>query len=383
MRLEPPIPAEALAAIRAPFQDAGAAPVDPPVLQPLGLLLDLAGEAMRARLFAVSAEGAEDACLRPDFTLPVARQHLASGAAAGRYYYQGKAFRVAPPGSERPEEFLQIGIEAYEVAGTDAATRVESDAEIAALAWRSSAAGGRQDLSMLFGDVGLFAAFVDSLDLAAPLAARLKRAFARPRLMKAELAGDAPEGADRPSRLADLLSNLPEAEAVGVLQELWTLAGVEPVGGRGPAEIVHRLTERAEGARAGRLDAAQADAVRAFLAISDRPQATLTAIEALAGDKGAALSAAVAAWRPRLARMTELGVPAEALTLATAFGREFGYYDGVLFEVRSAALGDEQPLAAGGRYDGLLARLGDETEAGGAVGCMVRPARAFAVGGAG
>ena len=46
------------------------------------------------------------------------------------------------------------------------------------------------------------------------------------------------------------------------------------------------------------------------------------------------------------------------MRLTTAFGRAFGYYDGFLFEVRSAALGDDQAVAAGGRYDGLPARLG-------------------------
>jgi ATP phosphoribosyltransferase regulatory subunit len=50
----------------------------------------------------------------------------------------------------------------------------------------------------------------------------------------------------------------------------------------------------------------------------------------------------------------------------------------MLFEVRSAALGDDQPVAAGGRYDGLPARLGGKATT--AVGCMVRPGRAFAGG---
>ena len=49
MRVEPPVPAEALAAIRGALAAAGATPVDAPILQPLNLLLDLAGEAMRAR----------------------------------------------------------------------------------------------------------------------------------------------------------------------------------------------------------------------------------------------------------------------------------------------------------------------------------------------
>ncbi len=380
MRLERSIPAEALDAIRAPFLSAGAVPTDAPVLQPLGLLLDLAGEAMRSRLFVVSGDGGDEACLRPDFTVAVARQHLASEAASGRYLYEGKAFRVAPRGSDRAEEFLQIGVEAFE-----AADPVAADAEIAALAWAGAAAGGRDDLTLLLGDVGLFAAFVDSLDLTPPLGARLKRTFSRPRQLKAELEGEAapgaaPGGSNERSRIAALLAGLPEAEAAAVLQELWSLAGIEPVGGRRPAEIAHRLVEKAEVVKAGRLSPAEADKVRAFLAVGDAPDAALDAIQALAGPNRAPLDAAIEGWRKRLAGMVAGGVPIERIRLNAAFGRAFGYYDGYLFEVRSAALGEERPVAAGGRYDGLPARLGAETKTG-AVGCMVRPARAYAGGG--
>lgn len=375
MRLERSIPAEALDAIRAPLLSAGATATDAPVLQPLGLLLDLTGEAMRARLFVVSGDNGEEAALRPDFTVAVARQHFSSGGGAGRYRYEGKAFRVAPRGSDRAEEFLQLGIEAFE-----AGDPVAADAEIAALAWASSAAGGRSDLSLILGDVSLFSAFVDSLDLAPPLAARLKRSFAKPRQLKAELDGDVEQPTGEQSRIAALLAGLPEAEASAVLQELWSLAGIEPVGGRRPAEIAHRLVERAEAAKAGRLDAGQADKVRAFLAVSDRPAAALDAIAALAGPNDGALKAAIAGWRTRLAGLAARGVPLEKATLAAAFGRAFGYYDGYLFEIRSEALGAERPLAAGGRYDGLPGKLGASTDTG-AVGFMVRPARAYAGGG--
>jgi ATP phosphoribosyltransferase regulatory subunit len=378
MRLERAIPAAALDAIRAPLATAGAVLTDAPVMQPLGLLLDLTGESMRSRLFVVSGDGGEEACLRPDFTVAIAREHLEAGAVSGRYLYEGKAFRVAPRGSDRAEEFLQIGVEAFE-----AGDPVAADAEIAALAWASSAAGGRSDLSLMLGDVGLFAAFIDSLDLAAPLAARLKRAFTRPRQLKAELEGSSALGqamGEGENRIAALLAGLPEGEASAVLQELWSLAGIEPVGGRRPAEIAHRLVERADAAKAGRLSLDQAETVRAFLAVSDRPGAALDAIAALAGPRRAALDAAIDGWRRRLAGMVARGAPEDRMRLAASFGRAFGYYDGMLFEVRSAVLGDERPVAAGGRYDGLPARLGAETRTG-AVGCMVRPARAYAGGG--
>ena len=87
MSAEPAVPADALAAIRAPFLALEAEIVDAPILQPLGLLLELVGEAMRARLFVVQAEGGQETCLRPDFTVPVVRQHLDSGRSSGRYFY--------------------------------------------------------------------------------------------------------------------------------------------------------------------------------------------------------------------------------------------------------------------------------------------------------
>jgi ATP phosphoribosyltransferase regulatory subunit len=382
VRLERSIPAEALDAIRAPLLDAGAVLTDAPVLQPLGLLLDLAGEAMRSRLFVVSGEAGEEACLRPDFTVAVARQHFEGGGGAGRRRYEGKAFRVAPRGSDRAEEFLQLGVEAFEGPGS-VGDRVAADAEMAALAWASATAGGREDLSLVLGDLSLFAAFVDSLDLAPPLAARLKRSFAKPRQLKAELDGSSERGLaldENKSRIAALLAGLPEAEAASVLQELWSLAGIEPVGGRRPAEIARRLVEKADAAKAGRLDPEPAAKVRAFLAVSDRPEAALSAIAALAGPKAGGLNAALDGWRARLAGMAQRGVALERVTLAAAFGRAFGYYDGYLFEIRSAALGDERAVAAGGRYDGLPAKLGVATNTG-AVGFMIRPARAYAGGG--
>jgi len=364
MRLETAVPAEALAAIRAPFEGAGAVLTDAPVLQPLALLLDLAGEAMRSRLFVVQGEGGEEAALRPDLTIAIARAHIDSGAACGRYAYEGKAFRVAPQGSGRAEEFLQVGIEVY--GGADP---LADDAEVAALAWRAALAGGRDDLTMLLGDVSLFSAFVDSLRLEPALTARLKRAFSRPRLLKAELEGEGP--AAEASRLAALLAGLPEAEAVGVLEELWTLAGIQPVGGRTAAEIAHRLVERAQATEGARLTTDEAGKIRAFLAVSDTPERALETIAGLSGG----MSGPLQGWSRRLKAMTARGADASRMRLSAAFGRAFGYYDGMLFEVRSDALGDEQPVAAGGRYDGLPARLGGAATT--AVGCMVRPARAF------
>lgn len=372
MKSEPPVPAEALQAIRAALAS-GAEPADAPFLQPLGLLLDLAGEAMRARLFVVQAEGGAEACLRPDFTVSIARQHLERGTASGRYFYEGAAFRAASSEDE-PEEFLQMGLELF----APAAAR-EADAEVAALAWRSAEAGGRGDLELWLGDVALFSAFVESLDLPAALAPRLTRVAGRPRLLAAELArAGQPPHAQGGGGLAAVLSGLSETEAAGLLEEVWALAGVEPVGGRRPAEIAARLVRKAEAARAPALTEAQARAIADFMAISDSPSEGLARVRALAGRKGQALEAALAGWRERLDVLSR-AAPAERMRFVPALGHAFEYYDGMTFEVRAASLGPHRPVAVGGRYDGLLARLGGDASSR-AVGCMVRPWRAFAGG---
>jgi len=370
MRVEPAVPAEALASIRAPLETSGAERADAPLLQPLNLLLDLAGEAMRARLFVVQAEGGTESCLRPDFTVAIARQHIESGRAAGLYWYQGAAFRSAG-GEDRPEEFVQLGLEMFSPGGG----AVEAaDAEIAALAWRAAEAGGRKDLSLWLGDVALFGAFIESLDLPETLAGRLKRVAGRPRLLWAELSRTG-ETAAGGGTLAGLLAGLSEAQAAALLEEVWALAGVEPVGGRGPAEIAARLVRKAEAANAPSLTEAQAEAVRAFMAIDDTPAYAFARMRELAGANDKALKAALAGWESRLIELTQTA-PADRMRFTPALGHAFDYYDGVTFEVRSDALGPDRAVAVGGRYDGLLARLGGQSDAR-AVGCMVRPWRAW------
>lgn len=370
MTAEPPPPASVLEAMRAPLLG-GAERVSPPVLQPLGLLLDLLGESMRARLFAVEGQGVEDACLRPDFTVAVAREHLAGGAAAGRYAYEGPAFRAAPAGSDRPTEFLQLGVERIGERGAE-----RDDAEVAAQAFAAAAAGGRTDLSLVMGDLGLFDGFCAGLGVAERTRARLRQRMGAPEAFRAELERAPQAGRAEEGRLAGLLAALPEAEAAGVLEELWAVAGITPVGGRSPADIVARLAERGRDAAASGLDDAQRSLIARWTEIGGEPLAAIAQAMLLARRAGVDLHGRLEACARRVALLATAGVGLERMRLEFGFGRPFGYYDGFLFEVRSAALPDDAPVAAGGRYDGLLERLAPG-EGATAVGCMVRPGRAW------
>ena len=363
-----------LAAIRAPFEAFGGEALDAPVLQPLSRLLDVAGEALRSRLFVVQSEQAEEQALRPDFTVAAAMEHIRSGRASGRYRYEGKAFIAADRGSDTPTEFLQIGVEQFGVASDPAS----EDAEVVALAWAAAKAGGRGDLTLRLGDPGLFSAFLDALGVAEAHAKRLTRAFGRPGAFRAELhlAEAAREGGAR-SRIAEQLVRATEAEAEVLLQELWRLSGIQPVGGRTAGEIIGRLRERTQAEQAPRLTSAETDLITRFTDLDGEPGGVLDAVAALGADAGADLDQGLQDWRRRLDLIAGSGAPLSAMRFTTRFVRPFGYYDGMLFEIVSPRLPEDQPIAGGGRYDRLPAHLGG---APGAVGCMIRPGRAVEAG---
>ena len=107
---------------------AGFVRTEPNVLQPAAAFLDLSGEEIRGRLYLTSDASGEELCLRPDYTIPVCRAHLASSRAreAADYAYLGPVFRARPGQSG---EMTQTGLESYGRRDIEAA-----DAEILALA---------------------------------------------------------------------------------------------------------------------------------------------------------------------------------------------------------------------------------------------------------
>ena len=112
-------------------------------------------------------------CLRPDLTIPVSRDYLASrkaGKPAG-YCYLGPVFRHRDKG---PNEFLQAGIESFGRTDTAAA-----DAEMLALGLEATTHYGVTAPEIRMGDVGLFAALVAALDLAPAWKRRLVKDFNR------------------------------------------------------------------------------------------------------------------------------------------------------------------------------------------------------------
>lgn len=343
--------AEALVAC---YERAGYIRAQPAILQPAEPFLDFSGEDIRRRMFLTADAEGREFCLRPDLTIPVSRDYLASaqaGAPAG-FCYLGPVFRQRRTGSE----FMQAGIEAFGRRDTAAA-----DAEMIALALEATAHYGLGQPDIRLGDVALFSALLDALALAPGWKRRLVKDFNRAGNLAQDLdrlvANAAQSRPDYQGVLAALAGSDPKA-ARALVTDLLSIAGITQVGGRTVGEIADRFLEQAElGASTG-LPQDIKRLIEQFLSITGDPDEAAADMRALATEADLTLGPALDLFESRTGFLAARGVDLSRIRFSTAFGRGLDYYTGVVFELHDPAGGDTSPLVAGGRYDGLLSRLG-------------------------
>src|SRR5271170_660387 len=340
-------------ALVASYVRAGYAQTEPPVLQPAEPFLDLSGEDIRRRMFLTTDPDGRELCLRPDLTIPVSRDYLASpsaGKPAG-FCYLGTVFRHR---EGLACEFLQAGIESFARADKAAA-----DAEMLALGLEATTQYGVTAPVIRIGDVGLFSAFVAALDLAPAWKRRLIKDFNRKWSLAHDLDELALSGANGPPEyqgvLAALAGSDPKA-AHHLVIDLLSIAGIAAVGGRSVAEIAERFLEQAALGAGTRLPRETRALIERFLAVRGDPDEAAGELRALAADANLALSPALDLFETRTGFLAARGVDVGAIHFSTAFGRGFDYYTGFVFELHDPR--SKGPLIAGGRYDALLTRLG-------------------------
>jgi ATP phosphoribosyltransferase regulatory subunit len=348
------------ARLRAAFEATGAQPVECAILQSAETLLDLYGEEIRGRAYVTQDPALGERMLRPDFTVPVVEMHMAEGAEPARYTYAGEVFRRQEERPERASEYLQVGIEIFD--GTDPEA---VDADIfAVIAEQLSGL----DVTAVTGDIGILTAAVTSLDCSGARRQALLRHLWRPRRFRALL--------DRYSGRAPMP---PTRRAL--------LARADPLDGAGP---VIGLRSRDE--IAARIAALQADAeeppiprdvtelIDTLLRISDPCPKALAQLHDLARDLPG-LAPAIARFDRRCDALAARGIDVDGLQFETAFGRSsMEYYDGFVFGFMASARSDLSPVATGGRYDALTARLG-QGAAIPAAGGVIRPDLCIALAG--
>lgn len=334
------------------FAEAGYAQATPPILQPAEPFLDLSGEDIRKSLYLTTDASGEELCLRPDLTIPVAREYLASKAAGQPvgFCYLGPVFRQR---GGKPSEFLQAGIESF-----GRQDRAAADAEMLALALGATTALKAGEVEVRTGDVALFAALIDALDLMPVWRRRLMKDFHR----KASLAHDlerltlAPSTSNEYEGVLAALAGSDRKAALALVTDLMSIAGATTLGGRSVAEIADRFLEQST-LKSGALPRDALDKIKRFLAIAGAPTDALKALRALAADAKLSIDAAIDQFEARIGFLAGRGIDLSKVRFSTAFGRGVDYYTGFEFEVHRAGNGDE-PLVAGGRYDGLMSQLG-------------------------
>ena len=337
----------------ASYVRAGYTPIEPPVVQPAEPFLDLSGEDIRRRMFLTSDPHGRELCLRPDLTIPVSRAYLQSPAAgkAAAFCYLGAVFRHR---EGLAAEFLQAGIESF--ARQD---RAAADAEMLALGLEATTLYGLAAPDIRVGDVGLFSAFVAALDLAPAWKRRLVKDFNRKWSLAHDLDQLALAAASGPPEYQGVLAALAGSDpraAHHLVTDLLSIAGIEAVGGRSVAEIAERFLEQAALGAGTRLPRETRALIERFLAVRGDPDEAAGELRALAADAKLLLGPALDLFETRTGFLAARGIDVRAIHFSTAFGRGFDYYTGFVFELHDART--KGPLIAGGRYDGLLSRLG-------------------------
>ena len=363
------------ATLLAQYERAGYRRIDPPILQPAEPFLDLSGEDIRRRMYLTEVSGREF-CLRPDLTIPVSRDYLASSLAgeAASLCYLGPVFRHQEAG---PGEMLQAGIESFGRRDTAAA-----DAEMLVLGLEATAHYGFRSAEIRMGDVGLFMALVEALDLAPAWKRRLLKDYNRAANLEHDLDRLGLCGEPRPGDYQGLLAALAGSDlkaAHALVTDLLSIAGLTTVGGRSVNEIADRFLEQAALGVGARLPKDAKQVIERFLRIAGNPDAALAEIRTLAQNAGIALDAALDLFESRTGFLAAHDLDVGGISFSTAFGRGVDYYTGFVFELHDGTT----PLAlvAGGRYDELLTRLG-APEPIPAVGFAVFIDRLCALGGA-
>jgi ATP phosphoribosyltransferase regulatory subunit len=337
------------------FERAGYARVMPAILQPAEPFLDLSGEDIRKRMYLTTDPQGRELCLRPDLTIPVSRDYLASSAAGApqAFCYLGPVFRHRAEGAG---EFLQAGIESF-----GRPDKAAADAEMLALGLEATSHYGLDAPDIRIGDVALFSALIAALDLAPAWKRRLIKDFNHKTSLLQDLDRLAISASHaRPEYqgvLAALAGSDPKA-AHALVTDLLSIAGITAVGGRSVGEIADRFLEQSALGAQTSLPRETRALIEKFLAIGGDPDEAAADLRAFAREAKIALDAPLDLFESRTGFLAARGVDVGRIHFSTAFGRGLDYYTGFVFELYDPSAPAAGQLVAGGRYDGLLTRLG-------------------------
>jgi ATP phosphoribosyltransferase regulatory subunit len=334
------------------FESLGAESVEPNLLQPADLLLDLYGEDIRARAYLTPDPLRGDLMLRPDYTVPVVQNHMQAGAKAASYTYAGKVFRKQETDIDRANEYIQVG---YEVFG--AQDSAQADADVFSAMWQAL---DGFPLRVQTGDMSVLMVAVAGLRTTEERKAALLRHIWRPqrfRFLLERYAGISPQPKSRRQLLA-IKDSLAHSE--------------HNIGLRSAVEIEDRITHLHDDSLAAPISKTELDLLTCITQLRETYPNILAQLQDFAVDFPA-ISVAIVRLEKRLEEIEKRGIDTGELMFESSYGRtSMEYYDGFVFGFYDNTGKDFSLIATGGRYDALTRRLGNGSELS-AVGGVVRP----------
>ncbi len=334
---------------------------DVPMLLPANPFFDLAGEEFGRRLLLTSGVNDVEYCLRPEFTLPIATEFLASKKPSDNISYTsanigyiGKIFRQRANG---PSEFLQAGIEFLGQEDRNEILEQMFDFVLSATKVYNIKP------QILLGSVEIFESILEQINIAKVWIPRIRHRFGH---------------ADAMSRLLERLSDphgagtggstgsLPwkEDELIGVISDQMIAAGLSLTGSRTPEEIANRYFEKQQ-LNASTVPSEIIGFLQNYLNINGEANSALEQINILANDFGLDLQAPLNRLLDQIALLKHEHGMSEILFDAS-FSPALDYYTGIVFEAKR----EGKTLASGGEYNRLLERLGAATQIN-ATGCSL------------
>lgn len=325
--------------------------MDCDIIQPAEPFLKMAGEDLRRRIFLTHNVAGEALCLRPEFTIPVCMAHINAGKQAPQSYgYLGQVFRQRDVGMT---EFYQAGIE--DLGDQDIALADARAISNAAMMVRNSSHADA--INIVVGDQAVFADVLSALGLPAGWQDRLIHAFGDVQALATML--ETLSTSEELSYDDDAVKSLVEADdhegLSNHLADVMAETGYSTKASRSPDDIARRILEKQRLSNT-KLDENDLEKLKAFLAMKVPLSKAINALNTFADKSEIDLSQSLKTFALRISALEQMGFDLSSAVYETAFGRPLDYYTGLVFEIKNSQ--GAQVLAAGGRYDRLMALLG-------------------------
>ncbi len=321
---------------------------NPATLLPASDYFDLAGEEFGRRLLLTPGADGKNYCLRPDFTLPIAKQYIKSASyGPASLSYLGPVFRQRADG---PSEFEQAGLELIAQENADEALYrvfdfVQKGVEVFAI----------PTPKIRIGCVALFEELLEKLDMPEVWKPRLRRRFGSATAMENLLQRlSAPQSSTHDDTIVENTSveNSREQLIEQITQSMLD-DGLSIIEGRLPEEIAERFLEK-QALAAAKVPEKSVALLRKYLTISNEPETALNSAQNLFANASLALKPQLDILRQHAKQLSN-HFPGSPINLELGFSPRLHYYTGLVFELTGK---NGKTLASGGQYDRLLQALG-------------------------